>query len=576
MTRLRLDPVPWTIALVAILSFWKLWFIRDVIWDDNCWLLSVYATNSLHEYLGTGYYELRRVALGTFSYFFLKLHKDTDYFFLVWHAAETVLAVGTPLLLYALIQLLFPKKTVLAFFIAISFTVFHLDHTLPYAVAVSYRICLLLIIASLYLSSKSIDGGNIRYAPMAAALLLAAIAYYVFIEGAVAFEVTRLAILAYLLNRQTRLPVATYVKRLAAYTAPFFILCVPLIIYKLVYKPYGIYQGIYHTDIMFLFDVTKNIKELTELLVTDWLRFWKFGKYGDATSSFVGLLSVVLFFLVLRLLPTTNARPDGLAHQDTGKNSTDKKTYLDAIFIGMAFLLPPAILFKFAGLELTLMGAQNNTHAIPLQPGYAIFVGLIFTYIYTHFSCRKLGKQRTSFYLACILGLGIYYNNIAVDIFVDSWTNQSRFWQAFVKRFPVLPEKADFMFEVHDRSYYPDTRINYDFELILNLLYATSNEASKFRRYRAYTAEEFYRGLLVERRGVIDSSPVTRGTHFGNETLDPKDLIVVLYNGSELLINREIRQRYPKIPYNAWLDKDDPTLPEPKTYALRHKVNFSR
>ena len=68
------------IAILAVLAYGRIYFLRDVFWDDNCWLLSVYASKDIIEYLNTGWFELRRVSLGLFTYYFFSLHRSRDLF----------------------------------------------------------------------------------------------------------------------------------------------------------------------------------------------------------------------------------------------------------------------------------------------------------------------------------------------------------------------------------------------------------------------------------------------------------------------------------------------------------------
>ncbi len=60
-------------------------------------------------------------------------------------------------------------------------------------------------------------------------------------------------------------------------------------------------------------------------------------------------------------------------------------------------------------------------------------------------------------------------------------------------------------------------------------------------------------------------------THLGEEKLEPCKFIVVYYRNGELLVNREIKEKHPDIPYGRWLDRAFPELPEPVPYPLRHK-----
>jgi len=241
------------------------------------------------------------------------------------------------------------------------------------------------------------------------------------------------------------------------------------------------------------------------------------------------------------------------------------------MLLGLVILLPPALLFWATGLGITFLGAQDNAHAILLLPGYALIVGNLLAAFYT-LNARKWYARLA---IAGILGMGVYYNNLAIDIFKDSWQAQSRFWLAFMQRFPSLPESADFMIDARLPTYYPDLRINFDFEYPLNLLYARSADPAQFRRYRVFTNEEFYRWYLVNQRGTVDMKSIVRTTRFGKESLDPGKLIVVRYDGIRLQVNNEIILNNPKIEYRLWADKNLPALPAPSTYPLRGKYHWA-
>ena len=259
--------------------------------------------------------------------------------------------------------------------------------------------------------------------------------------------------------------------------------------------------------------------------------------------------------------PATDARPAII----------DWPVFFRILLVGVGILLPPILLFQATGLSITFLGAQDNTHAIMLLPGYALIMGNLLAAFLSTRTKLLTTKNLPALLIACILGLGVYYNNLAIDIFRDSWRTQSQFWRAFLQKFPALPESADFMIDARLPTYYPDLRINFDFEYTLNLLYARSTDPGQFRRYRVFTNEEFYRGYLVSKRNRVDLDPVRRGTHFGYEMLDPRKLIVVYYDPDGLRVNREILAYNPKIEYRLWADKDSPVLPEPSVYPYRGK-----
>ncbi len=570
MNHTRRFLLPSAIGLLAILSFWKLWLIRDVIWDDNCWLLSAYATEGLEAFLNTGFYELRRASLGVFTYLLFGLHRETDYFFPILHGLTFLTLIGSPLLLYLLIRTVAPDRRALALFTALAFVAFYLDHNLGYASMTNYRLGLMLQLASLVFTARAILAETTRLRWLLAAFFSSAIAYYVFLEAAFTLEAARVAVIA-LAFRHAGLRGSIQAKQTLFRWAPFMVLCLPLIASKLLYKPYGIYEGSYSFDLLRLLNISTNLAELRHVLFSDWLRFWKLWRLADTGSFISGLLAAALCLGLLRRLklPEKEYR-QGSPNPDSSPAATDWRAFFRILLIGFAVLLPPAMLFQATGLGITFLGAQDNAHAILLLPGYALLLGNLLAAFFT----LKSGKWHAKLAIACVLGVGVFYNNLALDLFKDSWRAQSRFWQAFMQRFPALPESADFMIDARLPTYYPDLRINFDFEYQLNLLYARSTDPARFRRYRVFTNEDFYRWYLIKQRGAVDMKPIERTTHLGKETLDPVKLIAVRYDGVRLLVNNEIVLDNPKIEYRLWADKNPPRLLDASAYPLRGRYHW--
>ena len=135
----KFDFLPYIIILFVILSYGRIFFLHDVFWDDNYCLRSVYASKNLEEFLNTGFVELRRISAGTILYYFFKIHKATDYVYVIWQSINILIQVVTPIFLYLFLKNLFKEKKTLAFFTAISFSVFPLNYTLPFLGAIIYR-----------------------------------------------------------------------------------------------------------------------------------------------------------------------------------------------------------------------------------------------------------------------------------------------------------------------------------------------------------------------------------------------------------------------------------------------------
>jgi hypothetical protein len=199
---------------------------------------------------------------------------------------------------------------------------------------------------------------------------------------------------------------------------------------------------------------------------------------------------------------------------------------------------------------------MNSSHAIPAQIGYAILLGWLLHRVYAHACVRRRPWRKAA--VAGFIGLGIFFNNANIDMFLDSWRQQIVFWKAFHERFPTLPEKAIFFFDTNDGTLYSDLRDYYGLEYQLNLLYAISDSPSEFRKYKVYTIAE-----LTETRGktphdLVQSSTIERTTHLGKDYLKPSEFIVIHYRDGNLRVNNEILECCPDVPYKNWLNQEAP------------------
>ena len=477
------------IAALSVLSFWKLWLIQDVVWDDNTWLLSIYATSNLSEFLDTGWNQFRRPILGTLMYYLFGLHKTSDVFYPVWHALTLTAEIASPILLFYLVRLLFPRQQVLAFFTAAVFILFHLDHSLPYASAIHYRIGQAFALGSLCLTVLSFKSPTkIRWRYYLTALALGVIAHTALIEPAIALEPGRILIIGWLVyGAGSR---GASLKRLLMYGIPFLITIVPLAVYKMLHKPYGIYAGTYPTDPLFFINVSKNFNELWQLLVHDWLTLLKVARHTDLAGIGAWLLTLTLLILVVRKLSVVPLREmsDTSADHAAGASSPILRLR-HAFFLSMVFLLPPVWLFEYAGLDTVLFGSQDNAHAIFMQTGYALLLGTALAWLHQRY--MQVPNSGRFLLLVLPLSLGALVNNVSLDLFRESWRQQTGFWSAFTQRFPSLPERADFLFDIRGQGALSDLRNHYDHEVWLNLLYSQAVDPIDFKRYRVVTLEDF-------------------------------------------------------------------------------------
>lgn len=554
------------IAAVSILSFWKLWLIRDVIWDDNAWLLSTYATSSLAEFLDTGWNQFRRPILGTLMYYLFGLHKTSDAFYPVWHALTLAAEIVSPVLLFYLARLLFPRQHALAFFTAAVFILFHLDHSLPYVSAVHYRIGQAFALGSLCLTVLSFRSPTgIRWRHYLAALTLGVVAHTVLIEPAIALEPGRILIIGWLVY-STGVRGSGLVRRLLMYGTPFLMAIVPLAVYKALHKPYGIYAGTYPTDAFFFLNIEKNFSELWRLLVRDWLTLLKVARHTDLAGIGAWLLTLVLLILVVRKLSIAPSRgmSDTSADHDAGTSSPTPRLR-HAFLLSIVFLLPPIWLFEYAGLDTVLFGSQDNAHAVFMQTGYALLLGTALAWLHQRYiQAPNSGKLLL---LVLPLSLGALVNNVSLDLFRESWRQQTGFWSAFAQRLPNLPERADFLFDIRGQGGFSDLRNHYDHEVWLNLLYSQGLNAADFKRYRVVTLEDFSNHARQNPAWQSMGKDIERVTQLGPESISPKRLIAVLYVNNQVFVGSEITERFGRqVPYWPWLQDQalPPTTPSGK------------
>lgn len=514
------DPLPVIIGLIALLSSGRVWSLQDGIWDDNTWLFSIYFTDNLQGYLNTGFVEMRRELLGTFFYYFFLLHKHTDFFYPVLHAINLTSQVMCPIMLYWLIRSLFENRRPLAFLIAMSMIAFPLDHTLSYVSAVNYRISLLLSLFSLFATERALNGGQIRYAHFAVALITAGLSYYVFLEARVALEPARLLIIRLALSRTASARAATLATALR-YWLPFVLLALLLAYYKHAYKPYGLYEGVYSFDPFFFVNVNAVLGNLKDIWNYHWREFAQARLLPNHLAAVLGLGAAGLSLVALRhLSPFLHSGKAGASPRHgslTNILDGEWPVVRTSLLLGAAFFVPPAALSMYA--HLPFVGDQHNTHASLIQIGAACILGTA-CYLPYHMSAHMKRPLLVSTCLALLLGTGVFFNNKYLDLYAHSWDEQSRFLNVFLKRFPSLPDHAIFFFDVRTNALFSDLRNPIDFEFPLSLLYATSTDSKNFRRYLASTLEEYRSYHPAEDRWTNpNSAAVTRRTRWGTETL---------------------------------------------------------
>ncbi len=547
----------WAIIALAILSFGRSIWLNDVAWDDNCWLLSYYSTDSLDGFLKTGFYELKRVPMGILYYYYYSLHKLTEHAHLVWNIFNLLIQVLSPLVLYRLAVNVFRGRTFAAFLIGVAFILCPIDMTLPYYANINYRLGTFFCILSFYLTERAISD-RISWKMLSAAIVSSAFPVYFLLETAITLEPARLLFIIFLLNKRYTGRSSIVYAILKTWT-PFVLACIPLVIYKLLSKPYGIYANIYTMDPMFFMNLKMHAKIIRHFLFYDWFIYIK-------NIGHTGIITIITSLIVFTAASVLYRIP---TFRDYVKPAEDRVNYsVKGILFGLALIIPAVMMYEFAG-RVPAPGMEGR-HGTILQFGYAIAFGSLLYLLYVSLTARAM-KRTAALSIILFLGTGVFFNNLNLDLFDLGQQYQQDFWKKFTKRFPVLPRKADFLIDAADGSpfYNADLEAYYELEFPLNMLYARSSDPANFRRYRAYAISEGIRGEWKS----PDLKNFSRMSHSGKDTFSPDKLIIIYYRGDNILVNNEILTSYPEAPYKMWLNRPAPEFSDiMPQYPLRQKL----
>jgi hypothetical protein len=542
-----------TFFLVALclLSYARIYMLRDVYADDNCWLLGIHLGYDLPAFLATGFTEMRREALGVFLYVFLLPFRYLENPYIVWHTIILATQVATVLVLYKFVERLFEDQW-LAAFVAGALVIVPLDFTTPYLSGFNYRVALLLCLLSLYLSDSAARRPSWGWR-WTAAVALALWSAYMFHEATIGFEPVRFVLLWARFHR-TGQPVPVTLRTIGRFWAPFLLLMSPLVAYKLLFRPFGIYGGMYSSGLSHFFSREDIENAFSVFKLGQWrlLRYLRsYAGWDTLALAFVGGLTMLFFLSRMR---RESSALDGRAERT--------HWWLLGIF-AVTLLSAQLFIFFFAGRPPKL--GFDATHAALLQPAYAIVTGGAAYAVVRRLA--RFGAWRfwaSGALLALMCAVGTYFNNLNLDMYAQASSQQRDFWKAFRSRFPALPERADFLIDARPRPYnrriesfyeWEDLHANYDLELPLNRMYAPAVKGE--RRYRVYSPEEFSSDL--KRHGqALGREGIGRQTHFGTETLDARGMTVVFYRNGRLLVNREIVEEYPASAYRLLADKPLP------------------
>lgn len=563
----RLDYLLLFIVFLSLLSFVRLLLLHDVNEDDNCWLMSIYTSSNVREFLDMGFTQMRREPMGVFLYYFYRLHKTCDYAFWIWQSVNIAIQVITATFIYFFSKNLF-KNTPLAFLIVICFVICPIDSTTPVFTNLTYRLGLMLAVISLFLTHRAVRAETVNWVSFLFAMLCSGFAQYVLVEGVIALEPARLLVIGYVVfqKKDTR---RVLFGRAILLWLPFCVLCVPLVIYKLTVKPLGLYDGCYSTSPLFLLDISNYLKVVRHFLFY-WVYLIEQIEHVTLWSFGLGFFSLAIsYFVWKRVADTIGADAESLdAFSWKGLIEKGKRSASSMKFewiLAIVLFIAPVLFYMLVGRVPA--NGPNSRHALVPKLGYAFISGVI---VYSLFRISRGQRLRRRLLLIMVFfsASGVFLNNLNLDIYFAGWERQQKFWKAFTERFPSVPDDAIFITEVEYDETTADLDTSYDFEFVLNMLYARSTNPSEFRSYKVINVDEW-------RSYKQNKGPFSRITAWGSEIMDPADITVVRYINDELFVNKEIIGQDPDESYTALLDKDFPELPVRGRYPLRAKLKWS-
>ena len=528
------------LAFLAIASFVRMFDVRDVYWDDNCWLLARYARSGLTEFLDDGFSQMRRAPLGVFYYLYFGIHRLSDQPFLYWNTIALLIQMLSTWMVYALVRTLLPKLMLPALVAAVAYVALPLDHTMPYVSGTNYRLGFLLALCSCWLSLRAVLGGRPRLY-LLLAVILALFNTIVLTETALPLEVVRLVMIAWVL------PVTqswvTRLRALVGYALLFGFPHLPYVWYRLTFKPYGMYQSVYQHNLGDVFNWHSYYELMQNVPFGLWRHLLSAPNLNPGIVMPLALLAGVGAFLIIRNLMASEGEQASAGH---------RKAAFFLLLLGLIVILCQQGLLVFAGREFRW--GPDSTHGIFIQLGTSLIVSS-----FSLLLCSKYGNSKLQVFitrllfpviLAAVALLGVHYNNKNLSLLINESQKQERFWMAFMERFPVLPPRATFIFDIYVDSFHDasDLDTGYDIDAWLNLLYAKNGEEGGFYRYTAMAPEEM-------RMRRLDFSKLRLGvsTRFGLMDLEAGKTIPIAYRDGVIYAGDEIRGLLPPVPYVEWL-----------------------
>jgi hypothetical protein len=548
------------LVALSLLSYARLYMLRDGYADDNCWLLAMHISDGLGAFLDTGFFELRRVPQGIFVYLHLLPYRFLQDPYVVWHTIDLAVQVAMPIVLYRFARQLCEDSR-LAVFIAAAWIVVPIDHVVPYLCSLNYRLGTLLGLISLSLTDSAAREGKGGW-KIVAALVLAAFASHVLTEAAIGLEPAR-AVLLWLRFYRAERPFARTVGSVTKWLIPFALVAGALVFYKLAFKPYGIYAGSYSTGWSHFFDRETVNGTIRLFLIGVWRLLRPQAGYAQTATLVMAVIAGALAFYALQ-----RRRPQGAPSGVSGP-IFQRWPHLSMIALGLLLVAPALFIFLYAGRPPRL-GPDAN-HGTIMQPGYAMVVGAA-----VHWAFVRLSSTRRPLFvpaagvLALLVGTGVYFNNLNLDLFNVASAKQQQFWQAFKERFPTPPQGTTFFIDalapvynrrMHSFYQFEDLHSSYALELGLNRLYEPGRLKGE-RRYKVYPFEEM-RDDYRHKGPALFRAKLTRTGHYATETLDFTEMTFVYWRGGKALVNHEIVKVNRAAVYGEPADKPLPSWAKP-------------
>lgn len=553
------------IIALSIICYARTYIVNTTYWDDNCWLLSLYTSTNIDDFLNAGFRDLRRVPIGTFLYCLTSLHKNSEIYYPAFHTINILIQTGTSLFIFLFVQKAF-RSSCLGFYTALVALLYPIDTTTLIFTTLPYRIGLLLSVISLYTSVAAIRE-SVKWRLITISLFCAALAQYVFVEGAIALEPARMLIIWRLLAESDK-DSKHIRKTFMVVTGLFLLITIPLVYYKLMFKPYGIYAGTYQSDPYFFLKWRMHRRAIVSLFFVNWAYFSKYIMHHvlSAWSVFLGLAAALGGYLQLgRIMP----KAEETTSEEFLSNSFMRCLRENRLvfLLGLTFYIPPVIMYEFAG-RVVFTGLQSR-HGTLLVIGFALIWGGLFHAMFTFLQTRRFGLKISHVAVSMFIGTGVFFHNVNHDLYLESQREQQKFWRVFTERFSTLPERASFVFDVKspDLLYDPPFGSTFGIEYYLNLLYARTSGPEGLKNYLAGPGWNLRKGTDLA-KFFSQRHPGT-----GHPFSDNEPVIVVRYENGELLVNREILGKYADVPYRWLLDRETPVLPAVHvSYPLREKL----